>query len=243
MTDRESARQQIERKAIADFEKKPRDTGIIRTGAARGPVHDPEPTTEWFVVVPVKGTASAKSRLGAGPELALAIALDTVEAAIAAPSVRGVIVVTSASAAVRFDETDAFVVVAEPDGLTAAVALGLETAEAFGEAGRGTAVLLGDLPALQPAELESALQVARTLPRAMVPDAAGTGTTLVTAADGESHSPAFGAGSAAAHVAAGYVPIDVDEASGLRRDVDTGADLEALTGRLRPRTIAALSRR
>jgi 2-phospho-L-lactate guanylyltransferase len=240
VTDRDSARQQIERKAIADFEKKPRNTGIIRTGAARGPVHEPEPTTEWFVVVPVKGTSSAKSRLGAEPDVALAIALDTVEAALAAPSVRGVIVVTSAEAAVRFDETDAFVVVSPPKGLAAAILLGLETAEAFSEAGRGTAVLLGDLPALLPSELEAALQAARALPHAMVADADGTGTTLVTAADGESHATAFGEGSAGAHRGAGYVPLDVDAASGLRRDVDTPADLEELTGRLGPRTTAAL---
>jgi 2-phospho-L-lactate guanylyltransferase len=51
----------------------------------------------WVVVVPVKGTARAKSRLGAHPErahLAEAFALDTVTALLAAPAVDRVLVVT-----------------------------------------------------------------------------------------------------------------------------------------------------
>ena len=72
----------------------------------------------------------------------------------------------------------------------------------------------------------------------MVPDADGTGTTLVTAADGAVHSPAFGAGSRAAHLANGYVELEVGVASGLRTDVDTPEQLAALEGRLGPRTTA-----
>jgi len=221
----------------------PTTTGIRKAGKAVPETHAPQPTTEWVVVVPVKGTPDAKSRFGDSDddadraELALAIAYDTVQAAVAAAAVSGVLVVTSAAASVTFDETDALVLVEEePDGLAAAINLGVETAEAMGAAGRGIAVLLGDLPALTPAELDAALVAAAAHDRAMVPDAAGTGTTLITAADGASHAPAFGLGSAAAHRAAGYVVLDLAETSGLRRDVDTREELQALVGRLGPRT-------
>lgn len=240
MSDRDSARQRIERQAIADFEKRPKNSAIRKTGRPVKETHEPAPTTEWFVVIPVKGTRSAKSRLGASEELALAIALDTVEAAIAAPGVTGVVVVTSEAASAYFDATDAFVIVQETTGLASAIATGLETADDFGIAGRGTAVLLGDLPALTPAELGRALDAARAFDHAMVPDAAGTGTTLITAADGQVHTPAFGEGSAAAHEAAGYEALEVPATSGLRCDVDTRADLDALAARLGPRTAAAV---
>ena len=217
----------------------PTTTGIRKAGKAVPETHEPQPTTEWVVVIPVKGTPEAKSRFGDGDhtELALAIAYDTVQAAVATAAVSGVLVVTSAEASVVFDETDALVLVEEePDGLAAAVALGVETAEAMGAGGRGVAVLLGDLPALTPDELDAALVAAAAYDRAMVTDAAGTGTTLITAADGASHAAAFGLGSAEAHRAAGYVPLDIPEDSGLRRDVDTRDELQALVGRLGPRT-------
>jgi len=241
MSDRDSARQRIERTAIADFEKRPKNTAVRKTGRPVRETHEPAPTTEWFVVIPVKGTGDAKSRLGATEQLALAIALDTVEAALAAPGVTGVAVVTSEAASSHFDETDAFVIVEPATGLANAIASGLETAADFGIPGRGTAVLLGDLPALTPWELGAALTAARSFNRATVPDAEGTGTTLITAADGQVHSPAFGVGSNAAHRALGYVQLDLPRESGLRNDVDTAPRLAELGARLGPRTTAALS--
>jgi 2-phospho-L-lactate guanylyltransferase len=219
----------------------PTTTGLRKTGKPHPDTHEPAPTTEWVVVIPVKGTSSAKSRFGPGDHtaLALAIALDTVEAALATPSVSGVLVVTSAAASTVFDETEALVLIEdEPHGLAEAVAQGVETAVAMGAAGRGVAVLLGDLPALTPAELAEALDLARSTDLAMVADAAGTGTTLITAADGATHRPLFGAGSAEAHRAAGYLPLDVPAHSGLRTDVDTLEELVDLDGRLGPHTAA-----
>ena len=241
--DRESARSKIEKSAIENFESRPRDTGIRKTGKAIKDTHEPELTRQWFVIVPVKGTPAAKSRFGGDEEqrarLALAIALDTVEAVLAAPGVTGVLVVTSEAASEAFDETEAFVIV-DPDdaGLAAAIALGLDTASDFEAAGRGTAILLGDLPALDPAELGAALDLAKDHDRAMVPDASGSGTTLITAADGQKHAAAFGPGSAAAHVAAGYIALSFPADSGLRSDVDTAEELAALAGRTGPRTAA-----
>jgi 2-phospho-L-lactate guanylyltransferase len=188
---------------------------------------------DWTVVIPVKGSASAKSRLGASAELALAIALDSVAAAAA---VTRVIVVTSAGRAPAFEQLGVRVVHEDGHGLTAAVAQGLAAA------GRGAvAVLLGDVPALQPFEFAAALEFAADHPLAFVPDADNDGTVLITALVAADHRPAFGGRSRAAHLAAGYAELAVAPDSGLRRDVDTRGQLEAVVSRLGPRTRAALS--
>ncbi len=49
----------------------------------------------------------------------------------------------------------------------------------------GTGALAADLPALRPGELGRALRAAARWPEAFVPDAAGSGTTLYTAAPGQ----------------------------------------------------------
>ncbi|WP_411700766.1 2-phospho-L-lactate guanylyltransferase, partial [Conyzicola sp.] len=242
---RESARSAIGRAAVEQFESTPRNTGIRKTGKPVAESHVVEPTREWVVVIPVKGTPESKSRFGDElPDrgaLALAIALDTTTAALAAESVVGVIVVTSTAVANAFDELDALVVVEEePAGLAAAVASGIELASELGAPGRGIAVLLGDLPALSPSELDGALALAARHDRAMVADAEGSGTVLVTAADGATHAAAFGPGSSAAHVAAGYALLELPGDWGLRNDVDTYHQLTALRPRVGARTTAAL---
>jgi len=188
---------------------------------------------EWTVVIPVKGTGGSKSRLGASAELATAIALDTVDAALA---VARVIVVTSASAASTFARLGAAVVLDGGGGLNAAIASGIAAA---GDA--AVAVLLGDVPALTREELASALALASEHERAMVADRDGTGTVLITALVGWRHAPAFGLGSRAAHRAAGYVELPVPGDSGLRCDVDTEEQLLALAPRLGPRSSKALA--
>lgn len=182
----------------------------------------------WTVVVPVKGTVAAKSRLTGGTELALAIALDTVAAAIGAAVVERVIVVTTATAAASFEHLGAQVVVVDRPGLSTAITAGIAAA---GE--RHVAVMLGDLPALQPRELTAALTVAREHPLAFVADADDSGTVLITALWASDHRPAFGAGSRAAHLDAGYIEVGQPRDSGLRRDVDTRAHLEALAAEAR----------
>jgi len=92
-------------------------------------------------------------------------------------------------------------------------------------------VLLGDLPGLDPAELDAALAAAEAHPLAVLPDAAGTGTTLLTARAGASLRPAFGGGSAAVHRALGHAELVLPADSTLRHDVDVPADLTALVSR------------
>ncbi|HEY6749119.1 MAG TPA: 2-phospho-L-lactate guanylyltransferase [Mycobacteriales bacterium] len=187
----------------------------------------------WSVVVPVKRLGLAKSRLYAvgrprpeHEELALSLALDTVAAALRADEVARVVVVTDdPAAAAAVTAAGAVVVPDEPDaGLNPALAHGALAAARLGP-GDGVALLSADLPALRPAELSAALR-AVTGDRAFVPDADGTGTTLLATAPGLPVLPRYGVGSAAAHRATGAVELAGDWPS-LRHDVDTAADLRA----------------
>lgn len=181
------------------------------------------------LVIPVRDAASAKSRLAADggaaadarrASLAAAIAFDTVSAARAAREVGEVIVVGALSKPV------AGVRVIDDPGVGLLVAIGAGLAAA--DPAMPSAVLLGDLPALQPQDLDAALVAASEHHWAFVADAEGTGTTLVVASAGLPHSLRFGAGSAELHRDAGYVELDVPEHSGLRRDVDTLEQLAEL---------------
>jgi 2-phospho-L-lactate guanylyltransferase len=189
---------------------------------------------DWTVVIPVKGTVSAKSRLGASSELALAIALDSVEAALGAARV---LVVTSPAVGPAFVTLGAEVVVDAGGGLLEAVRQGVAAA------GDGHVdVMLGDVPALTSTELATALERATAHPLAFVADADDDGTVLITALDAADHTPAFGSHSRAAHLATGYVEIGLPATSGLRRDVDTAEQLAAIPrGTLGQRTREALA--
>ncbi|MEG3629067.1 2-phospho-L-lactate guanylyltransferase [Streptomyces poriticola] len=190
---------------------------------------------QWTLVVPVKPLARAKSRLadtaddGVRPSLALAFALDTVAAALACPAVADVAVVTGDGRAGRaLAALGAGLVTDEPaaGGLNAALA---HAARAV----RGShpkspvAALNADLPALRPTELARVLEAAGKFPRAFLADAAGIGTTLLTAAPGHDLGPAFGADSRDRHRTGGAVELALDSVDSVRQDVDTGADLRA----------------
>ncbi|WP_166670908.1 hypothetical protein [Agromyces flavus] len=91
------------------------------------------------------------------------------------------------------------------------------------------AVLLGDMPSVRATELDAALEVAARHPLAFVPDAEGTGTTLATARAGMPFDAHFGQDSAARHRTAGFADLAAEHPAsigpGLRRDVDTAAEL------------------
>ncbi|MFF5226576.1 2-phospho-L-lactate guanylyltransferase [Dactylosporangium sp. NPDC000521] len=184
----------------------------------------------WTAVVPVKPLGAAKTRLRgavprpAHPGLVLAMARDTVAAALACPSVARVVAVCDdplvraelvADGATCLPDTPA-------DGLNAALAFGARAA-----GGAPVVALTADLPAMRPADLAVALAAAEALGRrAFVPDLEGSGTVLLAAPAGVALDPHFGPGSAAAHLRSGAVRLDGDWPS-LRRDVDTAADLDA----------------
>lgn len=201
-------------------------------------------TVTWTVVIPVKVLARAKSRLGvlAGarrPELALAMAADTVSAVLSCPEVAQVLVVTSDEVVTGFLAPLGVVVAAEPgspagrdvprgeleDGLNAALLHGA-TVAARRWPGSGVAALSADLPALRPAELSRALRAAAVAGgAAFVADEQGIGTTLYAAAPGAVFRPMFGGPSRRRHAAGGVCELLLDGIPGLRRDVDTPEDL------------------
>lgn len=204
----------------------------------------------WTLIVPIRDPKTGKSRLKTAEHTALAtaIAQDTLTAAAACTSVSRLLLITdddawtSSLATAPSPTADIFEVTlqAQP-GLNSAVLQGLAAARSA--PATPTAVLLGDLPALRPADLEEALAAAADLPRGFVADAQGTGTTLITAHDAADHTPQFGPDSARRHRNHGYVELDVPASSALHVDVDRIEDLQrAASLSLGPVTAAAAER-
>jgi 2-phospho-L-lactate/phosphoenolpyruvate guanylyltransferase len=207
------------------------------------------PAERWAIVVPVKRFAVAKTRLSPDPraraDLALAMALDTVAAATACTAVSLVVVVTDEPLAVdALRRTDAHVVADGPDaGLNPALTHGAKEAVAR-DPGAHVAALASDLPALRADALDVVLRAASMHRSTLVADAAGVGTTLLTAVDLAAFVPRFGPGSRAAHVAAGTVDMTEGTDASVRRDVDTVDDLrDAVRLGCGPATVRALQRR
>lgn len=178
--------------------------------------------------MPVKRLSLAKTRLGAyGDEhrraLALAFAADVV---VAARSVATVLVVTDdEEAAARLAALGARVCADDPDaGLNPALTHGADLLRSERVA-MGVATLSADLPAMRSRDLADALAQVGAGQRGFVADVDGTGTTLLAAGEGAELAPAFGPGSRSGHLASGAVELRA--AIGLRRDVDTPADLQA----------------
>ena len=182
----------------------------------------------WGVVVPVKRLPLAKSRLAAYGDaarerLALAFAADVVLAAL---EVARVLVVTDdASAAAALRALGAEITPDDPDaGLNPALAHGAELLRAS-DPELGIATLSADLPALRAQELAQVLAQLGRGERGFVADLTGTGTTLLAAGPTALLEPSFGVASRAAHLASGA--RELEAGPGLRRDVDTPADLVA----------------
>lgn len=187
----------------------------------------PSAPLPWWIVIPVKHPRRGKSRLQPPSgvdrvQLNAAMAIDTIEAAATAVGRDRVIVVTDLAALCPHG----CVLVDDPGGgLNAAVRAGIAAATARSASVEPVAVLLGDHPALRPAELADALSRCARLPSAVVPDTDGTGTALLTALDPATMRPQFGPGSAAAHSrwarlvdgVAESVTVDVDDAQSLQR--------------------------
>lgn len=184
----------------------------------------------WRVLVPIKQSAVAKSRLlGATrneadhAELVHAMQLDTLDAVLAVtthPLVAGLSVVAEQIAVSLPAEIERL-----PDvggGLNAALAAAAQDL-ARRHPEDGVAALVGDLPSLRPGDLLQALSQAEAHPRSFVRDLAGTGTTLLAAATGVALDPRFGLDSARRHQDSGAVELDA--AITLRADVDSPDDL------------------
>jgi 2-phospho-L-lactate guanylyltransferase len=182
----------------------------------------------WTAVVPVKAWQSAKSRLDLHlrEEIARALTLDTLDVLTSHPDIGRVVVVT-ADANVRHEaEQRGATVLAEEaadDPLNDAVRQGCDWAASAGDG--PTVIVPADLAYLSADVLASALAVLGAAGPAHVPDADGTGTTLLAAPTASGIDPHYGPGSSALHAAAGFRPIDsVDPRA--RADIDQLADLD-----------------
>jgi 2-phospho-L-lactate guanylyltransferase len=206
---------------------------------------------EWVVVMPVKGTTGSKSRLLGGladsglseaqrSELALALALDVVDAVRAALPVIRVVVVTSAEVSERFEALGALVRRDPGTGLNAAFTRGIRAAMELNP-GHPVAAMMTDLAAVRPRDVTGALELAREHPLGMLTDKDGTGTTLITSLAPRELVPRFGLGSARRHREAGHVELGLARGDRMRLDIDTADDLAAArTLGLGPRARAVL---
>lgn len=182
----------------------------------------------WSLIVPVKRVEIAKTRLALDvatrASLAVAMAVDTVFAALDSSSVAAIVVVTDDERArAALEGLDVTIVADVPDaGLNAALAHGAAVAPTS-----RVAALSSDLPSLKGDDLSLVLTEAGRHDQAVIADVAGTGTTLLCAGRGDLFVPRFGVASRAAHVAGGAVDLTTVAPESIRRDVDSVDDLRA----------------
>lgn len=186
----------------------------------------------------MKRFGAAKQRLAPGmgathrAELAAAMLEDVLEAIGAARSIERTVVVTSEAPAADLAIDAGAEVLPDPDedGHSGAALAGVARAR---ELGAECAVLLPiDCPLLDQRELERLLTGMPERYVAVVPDRHGTGTNALALAPPDAIVPSFGEGSCARHVAAAReagVPYAVEELPSLALDLDTPADVVALT--------------
>jgi 2-phospho-L-lactate/phosphoenolpyruvate guanylyltransferase len=195
-------------------------------------------------VLPVKRFAAAKRRLATGIDDERRIALieamlgDVLEAIAAARSVERTIVVTSEPRAAEAATAIGAEVVPDPGegGHSGAALAGIDQALASGA--RCAVLLPGDCPLLAPREIDRLLTGLPERFVAVVPDRHGPGTNALALAPPDAIQPSFGEGSRARHVTAAReadIPFAVEELSSLALDLDTPADVVALTRELEAR--------
>lgn len=195
-------------------------------------------------VLPVKRFAAAKQRLATGIEderreaLVAAMLEDVLEAIGGACSIERTIVVSGDPRAQEIAASTAVDVLPDPadKGHVPAASAGIARAEADGA--ECVILLPGDCPLLDPRELDKLLTGLPTRYVAIVPDRHGSGTNALVLAPPQAIQPAFGEGSCARHVAAARevgIPFGVEKLPSLALDLDTPADVVALTRKLADR--------
>jgi 2-phospho-L-lactate guanylyltransferase len=197
-----------------------------------------------IAVLPVKRFGAAKQRLAAGITggqrrgLAEAMVADVLEAIGAARAIERTIVVTGDPVAQELAAAAGAAVVADPEdaGHVQAAQAGIARAEA--EGAERVVLLAGDCPLLDPRELDRLLTAVPGSYVGIVPDRHGTGTNALLLSPPSAIAPAFGEGSRERHVEAAReagVPFGVEELPSMELDLDTPADVIALTRELEKR--------
>lgn len=192
-------------------------------------------------VLPVKRFDAAKQRLAAGVdaerrrELAAAMLADVLEAIGGARSVERLIMVTGDPVAQELAAEADAEVVPDPDdaGHVEAAQAGIARAEV--EGAQRVVLLAGDCPLLDPRELDRLLTGVPGSYVGIVPDRHGTGTNALLLSPPGAITPAFGEGSRDRHVEAARaagIPFGIEELPSIELDLDTPADVIALTREL-----------
>jgi 2-phospho-L-lactate guanylyltransferase len=194
-------------------------------------------------IIPVKRFRAAKQRLLEALDptqrttLVAAMLTDVLVAVTACEPVERVVVVTGERRAERIAlrqaqrATTPLEVLREPtdSGHSEAATLGIVRAKALDA--RCVALLPGDCPLLDSAELDAALDRMRAGRVAVVPDRHGTGTNALLLSPPDAIGPAFGPGSRARHAERGVKAgqdVAVEPLDSLGPDVDTPEDLAAI---------------
>jgi 2-phospho-L-lactate guanylyltransferase len=194
-------------------------------------------STDIWAVVPVKGGAGAKQRLGdaVAPDLrrrlALAMAEDVLAALTATPDLRGVIVVTADAAARALAERYGAQVLTEgaEAGQTGAVAA---AARALAREGRGAMLTIpGDVPLITPEEVARVIAAHDRVPDFVIAPAHDErGSNAILCAPPEAVPLTFGNDSFRPHLdaarRAGLEP-KILRLAGIGLDIDNPADLAA----------------
>jgi 2-phospho-L-lactate/phosphoenolpyruvate guanylyltransferase len=206
-------------------------------------------------IVPVKRFGAAKQRLSDAlapadrARLAEAMTADVLERIAACPSIERTIVVSGEPriAAVAWAAGAELIADPEDAGHSEAAALGVSAAS--GQGASCVALLPGDCPLLDPAELDRELTALAPGSVAVIADRHGTGTNGLLLSPPDAIHPSFGPDSCERHlrlVADAGVAGSVADIPSMGLDLDTGEDLAELRARLSddgaaaPRTAAAL---
>jgi 2-phospho-L-lactate guanylyltransferase len=192
-------------------------------------------------VLPVKRLYAAKQRLAAGLSgeqrrtLAEAMVADVLEAISEARGIERTILVSGDPIAQELAARVGAEVVPDPEdaGHDEAALAGI--ARAHVEKAECVVLLAGDCPLLDPRDLDRLLTGMPERYVGIVPDRHGWGTNALVLRPPDAIAPAFGEGSRERHVAAARaaaIPFGVERVGSLGLDLDTPADLIALTREL-----------
>lgn len=189
-------------------------------------------------VVPVKRFGAAKQRLGDSlstaerRELAESMLHDVLAALARCKRLDGVIVVSGEAAAREAAEAAGAGWIDDPLDAGHSEAAGLGVAATLDAGAECAALLPGDCPLLDPAELDRVLGEMRTGVAGVIPDRHGSGTNGLLLAPPDAIAPAFGPGSRERHLElARHSSTEprLVEVPSLALDLDTPEDLKELT--------------
>lgn len=194
-----------------------------------------------FAILPIKGLAQGKSRLArflpeeARRVLSQAMFLDVLESLLYAPSVYGIVVVTSDRFLLDLARRRGVFTVDEgyPRGLNGAVTLGSEFC--LQQGATSLLVLLADLPLVTSEDVEGLFRGVDGGPGViLVPSKEGEGTNALLRVPPAVMSPCFGGPSLEAHQAAAKrrgISCRIVEVPSIAFDIDSIEDLDLFASR------------